>query len=281
MKKSDIIKIIILLISFNPLFSQEKRVEGLVLDSLSNPIQYANVGIVNKPIGTVSNKNGRFSLNIDNSLLLDTLKISSLGFKSKNFTIRHLVKNPNINIFLESYIEKLEEVVIYSSNRKTKTKGKEKTKTKNQVFFASSKIKNINLGSQIGRKFSIGKKTSQLEEFKFYLKYNDFEKIKFRINIYSINKNTPLKRINKTDIYKEVGAITGWVKVDLTKYNIQVMEDVIISVEWIEASKTGNILSLPIFVPSFNSVHYYKQSAQAKWKKYKMISSAMVLTYKQ
>jgi hypothetical protein len=284
MKKSFILKTlaIILLISFNTISSQEKVIKGLVLDSLETPIQYANIGVLNKPIGTVSNIKGEFILNIDNSYILDTLKISSLSFKSKEFVIKDLYENSNLTIYLENYTEELEEVVISSNNLKTYTKGKEKTKTKNEVLFATPEIKNINLGSQIGRKFSIGKKKSSLlKEFMFYIKKNNFEKIKFRINIYNINKNIPLKRINEIDIYTDVENITGWVKVNLTDYDITVKEDIIITIEWIEASKVGDTLSLPIFVPSFSSIHYYKQSAQAKWRKYKMISSAMVLTYKQ
>lgn len=285
MKKSFILKIltIILLISFNTISSQEKVIKGLVLDSLKTPIQYANVGVLNKPVGTVSNIKGEFILNIDNSYILDTLKISSLGFKSKEFVIKDLRENSNLNIYLENYTEELEEVVISTNNLKTYTKGKEKTKTKNEVLFATPEIKNINLGSQIGRKFSIGKKKSSLlKEFKFYIKKNNFEKTKFRINIYSIKNNIPFKRINTTDIFTEAEKnITGWIKVNLTDYDITVNKDIIVTVEWIETSEVGDTLSLPIFVPSFNSIHYYKQSAQTKWRKYKMISSAMVLTYKQ
>ncbi|TPG38840.1 carboxypeptidase-like regulatory domain-containing protein [Flavobacterium pectinovorum] len=273
---------IILLFSLTTVFSQETTIKGFVLDNLKKPIRYANVGILNKPIGTVTNNEGEFILKIDASLALDTLKISSLGFKSTEFIIKNLLDNKITDISLESHIEELEEVVISTDNLKRYTEGKEKTKSKNQVFFANPEIKNINLGSQIGRKFILSsKKPSILEELKFYIKENNYEKIKFRINIYSVHNEIPTNRINKIDIYSEVQNIKGWVNVSLTDYNIVVKDDVIVTVEWIEASKTGDILSLPLLIPSFNSVHYYKQSAQSQWKKYKMISSAMLLTYKQ
>jgi hypothetical protein len=285
MKKLYVINIltITILASFNALYSQEKVIEGLILDSLKNPIQYANVGIINKPIGTVSNINGKFTLTVDGSLFSDTFRISSLGFKSKEFVIKDFLKKPKVNILLESYAIKLDEVTITSNNLKPNIKGVKRTKTESQVFFASPEIKNRNLGSQIGRKFSIGKnKSSLLKEFKFYVKNNDFKKVKFRVNIFTIKDNIPLNRINTTDVIVELEEdITGWVKVNLSDYNITVKEDVIITVEWVEASKEGNILSLPILLPSLKSTHYYKQSAQIKWRKYKMISSAMELTYKQ
>lgn len=71
--------------------SQEKLIKGIVTDSLHKPIQYANIGILNKPIGTVSNQNREYSLNIDNSMNLDTLKISCLGFKSVEKVINILI----------------------------------------------------------------------------------------------------------------------------------------------------------------------------------------------
>lgn len=284
MKAITILKVITitLLCSLTNVFSQEKTIRGSVLDNLKKPIPYANVGVLNKPIGTVTNNEGEFTLKINDSLILDTLKISSLGFKSKELIIKNLLDKKSSDIYLESYIEELEEVKISSNNLKSYTEGKEKTKSKNQVFFANPEIKNINLGCEIGRKFVLNsKKPSALEELKFYIKENNFEQIKFRINIYNMQNEIPLNRINKIDIYSEVKNINGWITVNLTDYNIIIKDNVIVTIEWIEASKIGDTLSLPLIVPSLNSIHYYKQSAQSQWRKYKMISSAMLLTYKQ
>ncbi len=273
---------IILLFSLSNVFSQERIIKGSVLDDLKKPIQYANIGVLSKPIGTVTNNEGEFILKINDSHILDTLKISSLGFKSKEFIIKDLLDNKISDIYLESHVEELEEVLISFDNLKSYTEGKEKTKSKNQVFFANPEIKNINLGSEIGRKFILGsKKPSIIEGFKFYIKENNYEKIKFRINIYGISNEIPSNRINKIDIYSEVQNTKGWINVSLADYNIVTKDDVIVTVEWIEASKTGDKLSFPLLIPSFNSIHYYKQSAQSQWRKYKMISSAMLLTYKQ
>jgi len=285
MKKSILKKsiIIILLCTYNFGFSQEKIVAGIVLDRLKNPIQYVNVGVLNKPVGTVTNEMGQFVLNFDNSMLLDTLRISCIGFKSKDFAIKELPGNKSdFTVTLENFTEKLDEIIITSNRLKTYTKGKEKTKTKNEVFFAIPDWEDLNLGSEIGRKFSVGtKKPSLLEEFKFFIKKNNFETLKFRINIYSIKDEKPHKKINDTNIFVEVNnKLTGWIKIDLSDYKIKTQQDIIITTEWVEGS-TGNELSLPILLPSINSIHYYKYGTHAKWKKYKMISSSMVLTYRQ
>ena len=74
MKKILIIIYIILNSSFS--ISQEREIKGIITDSLKNPIQFVNVGILNKPIGTVTNENGEFYLIINNSFISDTLKKS-------------------------------------------------------------------------------------------------------------------------------------------------------------------------------------------------------------
>ena len=281
-KKNLIIKVLFLLLFSNTSLSQEKNIFGIILDSLQNPIQYANIGILNKPIGTVSNKKGEFNLILDNSYLSDTLKISCLGYVSKELLIKNLLNRPNSIIILEKLIEELNEVVLYSNNLKPHSKGWQKTKTNQELFFVVPNMSNINLGAEIGRKFSIGKEPANLTEFKFYLKQNNFEQARFRINIYSIKKNIPQKRLNEKDIFSDINKdFTGWVNVDLSKYNITVNQDIIITIEWIESSEIGDTLSLPIFAPSLSAIHYYKQSAQSKWRTYRLISTTMLLNYKQ
>lgn len=282
MKKILIIIYVILNSTFS--ISQEREIKGIITDSLKNPIQYVNVGILNKPVGTVTNENGEFYLNIDNSYISDTLKVSCLGFKSQELQIKNLLNNKSkIHISLSNYTEKLNEIIINSNNLKTYTEGKEKTKTKNKVFFAIPSMKNLNLGSEIGRKFSLGtKKPSLLKEFKFFLKENNFESVLFRLNFYTIENNKPSKKINNTNILISAdNQLTDWITVDLTDYGIKTQEDIIITVEWIKASEKGDKLSLPILIPSFSSTHYYKYLTHAKWKKYGSISTAMMLTYKQ
>ncbi len=36
------------------------------------------------------------------------------------------------------------------------------------------------------------------------------------------------------------------------------MEDIIISIEWIEKSKNGEVLNTPFIIPTIGSRHYYK-----------------------
>ena len=283
MKKTLCI-IIIFLLNFGFASSQGLVIKGSVKDSLNNPIKYSSIGVLNKEIGTVSNEFGQFSLTINEKMKQDTLRISCLGYKPKELLIEEIIKNSNpLNINLESYIESLGEVIITSRKTKTHKIGKLKTNTKAKVIYSMPELENKNLGTEIGKKFKLGKKrVSSLNEFKFYIKENDFDSVTFRINIYSIKNNRPNKRINKENIIVKVDKNhADWVITDLSPYDLNVKENIIITVEWIEHSVKGNKLSLPIIIPSLGSTHYYKFGSQNSWKKFGSLSTPMFLTYEQ
>lgn len=270
------------LLSSSLLFSQNK-IEGIIVDSLKNPIQYTNIGILNKSIGTVSNEEGKFILNIGKANLNDTLRVSCFGYKPKQFLVKNIELEKSIKIELEEEVTILEEMNILSGDLKTYSLGKDKTDTKHKVIFADEKMSNINLGTEIGKKFDLGtKKASLLSEFKFYIKNNNFASNTFKINVYSLNKNKPGKVLNPKNIIVSVGEnYKGWVTVNLEDYNIIVQEDIIVCVEWINYVGNGNTLHLPVIGPSFGSVHYYKYGSQNRWERYGKVSSSMILTYKQ
>ena len=283
MKKTFYIAFIILL-NYGFVSSQSLIIKGNVKDSLNNPIKYSSIGVLNKEVGTVSNEFGQFSLTINEKMKQDTLRISCLGYKPKELLIQEILKNQNpISINLDSYIESLGEVVLTSKKTKIYKSGKLKTKTKAKVIYSMPELENKNLGTEIGKKFKLGtKKVSSLNEFKFFIKENDFDSVTFRINIYSIKNNRPNKRINTENIFvKVIKNFSDWVITDLSSYDINVKENIIITVEWVEHSEKGNKLSLPIIIPSLGSTHYYKFGSQNSWKKYGSLSTPMYLTYEQ
>ncbi len=283
MKKQTLKTVVLLFIfftSFNA-FSQDITISGIVKDSLGNPLQYVNVGILNKSIGTVSNYEGDFSLIIDKSILLDTLKISRLGYRPEIVLLNEAKSIFEITLFEE--MEVLEEVQLSSKKLKQYEKGKDKENTKLQVLFSNTYQKNSNLGTEIGRKFKLGDKNpSVLKKFKFYIKENDYKFSKFRINIYSLKKGLPFKRLHQEEIFTSVqDSYTGEVLVDLDTFDIIVQQDIIIAIEWIEKSDDGKVLNMPFIAPSIGSIHYYKSGSQDKWGKMGGFSSSLLLTYEQ
>jgi len=124
------------------LFAQ-KNISGILRDSLSKqPIEFANIGIIGKNIGTVTNEKGAFSFNIPDSLLNETIMISIIGYQPKSFSALNF--NQGSVIQLDRDVTLLAEVEIKPRNTKIKILGND-TKTKS----VSTLFNKNNLGAEI------------------------------------------------------------------------------------------------------------------------------------
>src|SRR5437868_4967548 len=72
---------------------------GYVIDSISNsPIEFANVGIVGKNLGTVTDEQGKFTLRIPDSLQQEPVKISMVGYKVRSVSVSALQSGKKVSM---------------------------------------------------------------------------------------------------------------------------------------------------------------------------------------
>jgi len=77
-------------------------------------LAYVNIGIRNKEVGTISDKNGNFVLTINQDISLDELVIfSHIGFETIELSLKNLSKQNKI--WLVPSVNELNEVVLISS----------------------------------------------------------------------------------------------------------------------------------------------------------------------
>lgn len=87
-------------------------VRGRIMDQESgSPLPYATIGIPEKGLGTASNKEGGFLLKLPDSLMDYHLRVSYLGYKSRELPLR-LLNNTQSDIFLETDYISMQEVII-------------------------------------------------------------------------------------------------------------------------------------------------------------------------
>ncbi|MEH6407024.1 MAG: carboxypeptidase-like regulatory domain-containing protein, partial [Leeuwenhoekiella sp.] len=147
----------LLLICFLPLsgFGQTK-VSGLVYDDLGNPIPFANVVFPASTQGTITNEDGRFYLESDDTY--DSIKVSFVGFTTREIKLEKKV-NYNLSIVLEAETETMDEVVIYTGKQPKKN----------------------NPAIDILRKIWANKRQNGLSQFDQY-QYDKYEKVEFDLN---------------------------------------------------------------------------------------------------
>ena len=105
----------IILFNYTIAFAQESTaIVGKILDQNGYEIPYAAVGILNKNIGSTSTEDGAFYFRIPNSVLEDTLTVSSLGFSTFAIKVNDFLSLPKKEIILEEKTTALSEVVVNS-----------------------------------------------------------------------------------------------------------------------------------------------------------------------
>jgi hypothetical protein len=232
-----------------------------LLDSITKkPIEFVNVGVLSKGIGTVSNENGLFQLNLPDSLKENELKFSCIGYESKKIIIKKLV-GLNTLLIKPSAINLAEIKVVVKRNPKYKTLGND-TKTKSIIAGFTSN----NLGSELAVKLNIKHKETKLKNLKFNIVSNPFDSLVFRFNVYNTDANgKPSKNILTQMVLIEPASKTGFVEFDLDKYNIYTSEDIFIAIEWIK--DYGDNKGLFFSSQLLGGGSYFRKASQDKWIK--------------
>ncbi|TCK66816.1 carboxypeptidase-like protein [Winogradskyella wandonensis] len=102
-------------------FSQTELKGKLVDKDLLFPVENASIYVQNTTIGTISNTDGKFVLNVPNKHLSDTLIVSSIGYKSFKVPVNQF--DGSNDILLEEDVATLDEIVIVADPRPTTGNG--------------------------------------------------------------------------------------------------------------------------------------------------------------
>ena len=260
--------ITILLLYTGSLFSQAPDImRGQVIDSKTNrPIAYVNVGIVNKDVGTVTNNSGDFKIVLNEAITdTDSLKFSMIGYEPIVYSITDFrnafVGKRNALIKMNESVVEVGEVIIHGKQFKTKVLGNE-TESK----FLGGGFGSEHLGTEIGIRANIKRKKTFIQDVNFFISYNRFDSVAFRVNIYKLKGRKPAENLLKENIIVRLGNEVGKISVDLSKYNIVVDDDVLVSLEWVE--KKGNFQdSILVFSAAlFSSRTYMRKTSHSKWE---------------
>lgn len=214
-------------------------VKGKVVNQKSNhPIPYVNIGIAAKPIGTLSNPDGTFTLYIPKQYQNDTLIFSSVGYNYQKIQILSI--NPYITVTLNEKIIQLEAVTV-SNNKKTRIFSLGNKYSNTSYICADSAMAGSAMALLIENKFPRFRR--KLKNPFFLLKTalriysNTFNQFKVRVRILEYDS---LNGLPGKDLLEQNVIITskiktdGWINADLSKYNIQIKNERFFLVfEWV------------------------------------------------
>ncbi|MFW5831849.1 MAG: carboxypeptidase-like regulatory domain-containing protein, partial [Prolixibacteraceae bacterium] len=93
-------------------------ISGKIINEVTNePISYTNIGLENTFIGTASNAEGNFQLEIPKDMVDRNIYFSALGFKNDTFPVSQLFNKEYIIVKLEPRSYDIEDVDIAEKSR--------------------------------------------------------------------------------------------------------------------------------------------------------------------
>jgi hypothetical protein len=240
--------------------NSQTRCKGLLIDSISNqPIEFANIGIVGKGIGTVTNEKGEYDFIVPDSLIKEKIRVSIIGYKTRSYQSKSFSLLNRILLTQEA--THLNEVAVAAKKSKTKLLGNEATGSGVSVGFNKN-----NLGAEMAIKLNIKHPKTHIKKFMIKINSCGTEKAMFRFNVYNLDsKGYPKDNILKQNIIIEPSEKTGLITFDLMPYEIFVDEDVFIAIEWIK--DLGDAKSLMFASKLVGNATYFRQASQDKWEK--------------
>jgi len=259
----------------------EKQFHGIVVDQENKQrIAYTSIGILNSPIGTVSDSTGHFNLTVTNEYLKDTLQFSMVSYYPLKRPVREFITaDEPVIIPLLKKINQLKEVVVSNRLQQIEIVGRQSKGSLLQASIIPKGGKNPIIGAESGLRIQAKRYPAQVENFNFYLSGNNFKYIKFRLNIYSLKNNLPDTPLFNHEILVSLKNFkTGWSKIDLTPYKLTVDDDFAITLQWVDFDK--EMVEEPkILVPisvSFSHLSYFRTTGQNKWHSARGNSSVFV-----
>lgn len=238
MKKCIAITLFFVL-SYFSIFAQI-TIKGKVLNKETRePVGYANIGIVNSNIGTISNLDGTFSILIPSNLILDTLTFSAIGFEKKALNISTLSQEENLSILLDEKIIKLDTITVHEKREKNKTFKLGNTTFKGGVLETDTMYAGRSVALLIENKAPNFHKDLifpvYIEKASLRILRNNLQSFKFRIRLNEVDKLTgqPAEDMLLQSIVVESSMRNGWLDFDLSHLYLQIHKPFFITFEQI------------------------------------------------
>lgn len=235
---------------------------GVVVDANSKkPLPYVNIGVPNQRLGTVSDINGAFSIDLKEAMEHDSICFSMIGYKNGCYLFTENTKD-SLRISLEETAVQLQEMVV---KPKTYTRIILGNKTESKAMaggFASN-----NLGSEVGIVIKPKDSPTFLEKFNFFIVKNEYDSLFFRLNLYALEDGEPSENLLQKNIFITTIVKEGKVSIDLTPYNLVIYDDALISLEWVR--DFGDTDGVYFSVGMLNGGMWAKHTSLDGWEKVK------------
>ncbi len=205
------------------------------------PIPFANIGIIGKNIGTLSDPDGSFELSIPLQYANDSIIFSSIGFAKKRIPIKQTKDSKFVIVELDQFSKVLDEVVVRAKKSSNKIARLGWMGGKDGVL----PFDTIQGGGAIALLVKSPSIPYDIEKLQVRLMYNSKDTCKLRLHFYAYDsvRNAPSNELLTKEIILKETKRFGWLRFNLSGYEIVLNEKYfLIGLEWIDDNQTRKSL---------------------------------------
>jgi len=243
-----------------PFLSISQKIEGTVFSyDNKQPLSFCTIGIEGKDIGTVSDINGYFQLQIGDTLIGDSLTFSYVGFNDLKVALTTLISKKNNNVFLKEKIKVLDEVLVLAKRGKQVDFGYKKN---TETFLW---LKGTGEGAEIATRLPL-KKSIYLDGVSLQIENKEGNEFLLLLNIYEVDQNTKLpgKQLLKKRKLIKSNQKDGWLTVDISDQNLRLDKPFYVGFKWVDNDTRTPLLGIN-FKPEKS---YIRVISLGKWNEY-------------
>ena len=256
--------ILLFFIASNCISQDTRIISAKIIDSDSKaPLEFVNIGFLNKEIGTTTTTSGHFILSypINAVDVHDTLQISYLGYETRNLTfnqLRRLSAKP-ITIALTPSPFSLGEITLKSAPRVKKTIGHSEFTAASMGYWEGKEA----LGGEIASVIRVKKEKTKLHQLRFNILQNTSDSLRIRVKIYDYDGGEPSEDLTTQDIVHTITKKNGLESISLQDYGIVVDDDVLISIELVEAF--GPHIYFSLSASAYGGMSFIREKSHPYW----------------
>ena len=276
---------IIALLSMFTVQLYSQIITGKVVDSSNGePLGYVSIGVINTSLGAITNEKGNFKIDVNGQSPKDVVRISMISFKPQTFTIEELSLKEN-TIKLIASPTQLAEVIVNPNGTLTEIGTNSYSWRGGFCGWGGTQF---GKGNEIGTRIKLGTLPVRLINLHIRLYKQSFDSSLFRLHIRTIANNLPLDELLNDNILIVAAKKSGWVDIDLSKYNLVFSGDIALSLEWVKVNgiNTDRLITVNGFkglnvlfnVKKGAGCTYVKWGVEAKWKQYNNESPSFYVT---
>lgn len=233
---------------------------GRVVDvKTTNAVPFVNIGVLHKSIGTVSNEDGFFNIDLAGAIVTDTVKFSCIGYDDLIFSVEDL-RRRTTPVPLKQKQTQLATVVVKPQYLKSMELG-----VHTETDIVTGGFTSNDLGSELATVLQYNKKKPAfLKKVFISVAESSYDSLLFRVNVYAIKNGLPDNNILPEAVYIKSAIKNGVVEVDMTKYDISFTKPIAISIEWLKDMGEGKLYFSSKF---FKGQSFSRKTSQAVWEK--------------